>query len=150
MLRLLCLINKSKLTFPTDVSFNKIRMISYTSAAFVWPGILLWKWSHHSVPGHSGHFGQGGRYRCDFNALFQGFWFSSSCLATYKIGDLGRVFEVDFMLREFVVGCRQRVRIGEQESKKVKWPQLCSEDRFGPTALYSVRKLYLEENWLEY
>ena len=41
----------------------------------------------------SGHFGRGGRYRCDYYRLFQGFRFISSRSATYETERLGRGFK---------------------------------------------------------
>jgi len=72
------------------------------------------------VPEHSRLFGQGGRYRCDYNRFFQGFRFSSLCSAAYETASSGVELRVVVWVREFLVIHTQRVRVGEQLSKEVK------------------------------
>ena len=71
------------------------------------------KSSHHGVPGHSGLFERGGRYRCDFS-LVPHDWL------LMKLAALGMYLRVVVWVREFLVGCTQRVRIGGHLSKEVR------------------------------
>jgi len=49
--------------------------------AWVYTGIVMWKSSNYGVPGHSEPFGRRGRYRCDYNRIFQSFRFTFSSSA---------------------------------------------------------------------
>ena len=68
--------------------------------------------SHHSVPGHSGLFGQGGRYKCDYNRPFQGLRLIPHDGLLARLAISGVDSRVVVWLREFLVGRTQRVRVG--------------------------------------
>jgi len=103
------------------------------------------------VPGHSGLLGRRGRYRCDYNRLLQGFRFSSSREGAYEAGGLGRGFESSrlgkgILCRSYTEGQSRRSTIqGSQTNLRC-----AARERFGPTTVSSVRKLYLEEHRHEY
>ena len=73
-----------------------------------------------SVPGHIRIFGRGSRYRCDYNRSSK-----ASDLVPYNwlftkqtVSSVGS--RVVIWVREFLVGCTQKVRVGGQLSKEVK------------------------------
>ena len=68
------------------------------------------------MPGNSGLFGRGGRYRCDYSLLSKAFDLVPHDRLFTKMEASG----LDSRVREFVVGRTQRVRLGGQLSKEVK------------------------------
>jgi hypothetical protein len=76
--------------------------------------------SLHIVPGHSGLFGQGGRYRSDYNRYFQGFRLIPHNRLLTKQAASGVDSTVVVWIREFLVARTQRVRLRAKLSKEVK------------------------------
>ena len=74
------------------------------------------------MSGHSGLFGRGGWYRCDYNRLLQAFDLvpHDRLLTELADSDSGVDSRVVVWVREFLVGRTQRTRVGEQLSKEVK------------------------------
>ena len=68
---------------------------------------------------HSGPFGRGDRYRCDYNRLVQRFPFHSSWSAAYKTGGLGLGFEGNRLGKGILLGCTQSFTVGRQLFKEV-------------------------------
>jgi hypothetical protein len=68
---------------------------------------------------HSGPFGRGDRYRCDYNRLVQRFPFYSSWSAAYKTGGLGLGFEGNRLGKGILLGCTQSFTVGRQLFKEV-------------------------------
>ena len=80
----------------------------------------LAKDNHHSVPGHIGIFRRGSRYGCDYNGFSK-----ASDLVPYNrlltkqtASSVGS--RVVILVREFLAGRTQMVRVGGQLFKEVK------------------------------
>jgi len=78
------------------------------------------KSSHHGVPGHSGPFVRGECYRCDHNRFSRTSRLVPHDRLFTKVSASGVDSRVVILLRELLVGRKEMVRVGGQQSEEIK------------------------------